>query len=163
MTEQGLSRRHRRHTSCGMFGDFFKRLTSSGPDTLGDDDARLALSALLVRIARADGDFSQDEATQIDRVLAQRYALSPFEATALRTQAQGVEAEAPDTVRFTRAIKDAVPHDDRLSVVEALWQVVLADGVRDAQEDSIVRLAANLLGINDRDSALARQRVHARL
>jgi len=39
--------------------------------------------------------------------------------------------------------------------------VVLADGVREAEEDAIVRLAANLLGINDRDSALARQRVAA--
>ena len=44
-------------------------------------------------------------------------------------------------------------------MIESLWQVVLADGERDAEEDALVRLASNLLGINDRDSALARQRV----
>jgi uncharacterized tellurite resistance protein B-like protein len=47
-------------------------------------------------------------------------------------------------------------------VVEALWDVALADGIRDAQEEALIRLAANLLGVNDRDSALARQRVQAR-
>ena len=142
-----------------MFAEFLKRLTAPDPEPLTDGDARLALTALLVRIARADGDYSQAEIERIDRITAARYSLSPFEATALRSEAETLETEAPDTVRFTRAIKDAVPFDGRIAVIESLWQVVLADGARDAEEDSLVRLAANLLGINDRDSALARQRV----
>lgn len=142
-----------------MFADLLKRLTAPNPDPLQDEDARLALTALLVRIARADGDYAAAEVEKIDRIAACRYNLSPFEATNLRKEAEVLESEAPDTVRFTRAIKDAVSHEDRIGVVEALWQVVLADGERDAEEDALVRLAANLLGINDRDSALARQRV----
>ena len=142
-----------------MIAGFFKRLTEGATDTLAPDDERLALTALLVRIARADEDYEQDEADQIDRVTIQRYGLSAFEATALRREAEAVEADAPDTVRFTRAIKDAVPLEARIAVIEALWQVVLADGVRDDAEDAVVRLVSNLLGINDRDSALARQRV----
>ena len=43
-------------------------------------------------------------------------------------------------------------------MIEALWSVVLVDGERDAQEDSLLRLLANLLGINDRDSNIARKR-----
>ncbi len=74
-----------------------------------------------------------------------------------------LETEAPDTVRFTRAIKDAVPYEDREGVIEALWEVVLADGVRDHEEDALLRLLANLLGVNDRDSNLARQRVTTRM
>ena len=142
-----------------MFADFLKRLTAPEPAKLQDADARLALTALLVRIARADGDYSADEVERIDRISAARYGLSPFEASALRKEAETLESEAPDTVRFTRAIKDAVSDEDRIGVIEALWQVVLADGTRDAEEDALVRLAANLLGVNDRDSALARQRV----
>jgi uncharacterized tellurite resistance protein B-like protein len=65
-------------------------------------------------------------------------------------------------VRFTSAIKDAVPYEDRIGVIEALWEVVLADGVRDEHEDALLRLVSKLLGINDRDSALARQRVDAK-
>ncbi len=146
-----------------MFGDLIKRLTQPDPPPLPDPDARLALAALLVRIARADGDYAAEEAGRIDRILALRYGLSPFEAPKLRTEAEALEAEAPDTVRFTRAIKDAVPYEDREAVIEALWDVVLADGVRDHEEDALLRLVANLLGVNDRDSALARRRVEARL
>ncbi|GGF42768.1 MULTISPECIES: tellurite resistance TerB family protein [Mameliella] len=142
-----------------MFADFLKRLTATDPAPLPDEDARLALTALLVRVARSDGAFDDSERDRIDRIIATRYGLSPFEAARLRAEGEGLEAEAPDTVRFTRAIKDAVPYEDRIAVIEALWQVVLADGVREAEEDALLRLVSNLLGINDRDSALARQRV----
>lgn len=141
-----------------MFGDFLKRLTQPDPAPLADDDARLALTALLVRIARADNDYATAEIDRIDRLISRRYGLSPFQAAELRGQAETLESEAPDTVRFTRAIKDAVPYEDRRAVVQTLWSVVLADGERSQEEDALLRLVANLLGVNDRDSALARQR-----
>ncbi|SMX43449.1 TerB family tellurite resistance protein [Actibacterium lipolyticum] len=145
-----------------MFADFLSRLIQPQPDRLADEDARLALGALLVRIAKSDGEYAPEEITRIDRILASRYGLSPFEASALRGNAETLESEAPDTVRFTRAIKDAVAYEEREAVVEALWDVVLADGVRDHEEDALLRLVANLLGVNDRDSNLARQRVEAK-
>lgn len=145
-----------------MFAELLQRLTAPAPAELPDTDARLALSALLVRIAKSDGHYDVTEIARIDRILAQRHELSPVEAAKLRADAEKLESEAPDTVRFTRAIKDAVPYEDRTAVIEALWAVVLADGVRDHEEDALLRLTASLLGINDRDSALARQRVEAR-
>lgn len=146
-----------------MFADFLKRLIEPSPLNLPEPDSRLALVALLVRLARSDGDYADTEVARIDRIIAKRYQLGPFEAARLRGEAETLEAEAPDTVRFTRAIKDAVAYEDRTGVVEALWEVVLADGERDEEEDALLRLTANLLGVNDRDSALARQRVEARL
>ncbi len=141
-----------------MFRDFLSRLIRPEPAPLSDDDARLALTALLVRVARSDNDYASSERDRIDRVTVARYGLSPFEATGLRSRAEELESEAPDTVRFTRAIKDSVPYEDRRAVVEAAWSVVLADGERAQEEDALLRLVANLLGVNDRDSALARQR-----
>ncbi|MCG6903880.1 MAG: TerB family tellurite resistance protein [Rhodobacter sp.] len=145
-----------------MFGEFLKRLTQPDPPQLPDADARLALAALLVRVARSDGDYAGAEVTRIDRILSKRYGLSPAETAGLRAEAEVLESEAPDTVRFTRAIKEAVPYEDRESVVESMWDVVLADGARDHEEDALLRLVANLLGVNDRDSNLARQRVQSR-
>ena len=103
------------------------------------------------------------ERDRIDRILRTRYGLDVCGAILLREQAEALEAEAPDTVRFTRAIKDAVPYENRMGVVEALWQVVLADGERDAAEDALLRLSTNLLGVSDVDSARARQRAEKAL
>jgi uncharacterized tellurite resistance protein B-like protein len=142
-----------------MLADLLRRLTAPDPEPLPYDDARIALAALLVRIARSDGDYAAIEQAQIDRVLSHRYSLSDAEAQALRHEAEELEREAPDTVRFTRAIKDSVPYEDRVHVIEALWFIVLADGERDHQEDALLRMVAPLLGVNDRDSNLARKRV----
>ena len=146
-----------------MFDALLRRLTAPEPDPLNDDDARLALAALLVRIARTDGDYAQVEIDRIDQTLTTRYGLGPFEVAKLRAEAETLEKEAPDTVRFTRAIKDAVAYEDREHIVEALWEIVLADGERDHHEDALMRMVAPMLGVNDRDSALARQRAQARL
>ena len=145
-----------------MFGEFLKRLTAPAPAPLTDSDARLALGALLVRVARSDNNYDAREVARIDQILAGRYGLTEAAATDLRKQCEVLETEAPDTVRFTRAIKDAVPYEDRISVIESLWDVALTDGARDQHEDAVVRLVSDLLGVNDMDRAKARQRVAAR-
>ncbi len=147
----------------GMFADLLRRLSAPDPARLPEPDSRVALAALMVRIARTDGDYSMEEVARIDRILMHRHGLDAWGAEALRREAEVLEADAPDTVRFTRAIKDATALEDRVAVVEALWAVVLADGERDEEEAGLLRLLANLLGINDRDSNLARQRVEAQI
>lgn len=144
-----------------MFADFLSRLVRPDPDPLTEGDARLALTALLVRVARSDDSYDVEETTRIDRITAARYGMSPFDATQLRGKAEVLESEAPDTVRFTRAIKDTVALEDRIAVIEALWQVVLADGVRDVEEDALLRLVAKLLGVSDIESNKARKRIES--
>ncbi len=141
-----------------MFDDLLRRLTSASPARLPEPDARLALAALLVRVARSDGLYAAEEVERIERILMRRHGLGPFDAAGLRTRAEDLESEAPDTVRFTRALKAAVPLQDRAALVEALWSVALSDGLRDQGENQLLRLLANLLGLTDVESALARQR-----
>lgn len=142
-----------------MLTDILNAFKSPKPSPLRTDDAQLAMAALLVRLARADQDYSDEEKELIGTLLQSRFSLAEEQADALRAQAEELEAKAPDTVRFTKLIKDTVPYEQRQSVVRDLWAVVLADGTRDAEENSMMRMLANLLGVNDRDSALARQRV----
>jgi len=137
-----------------MFASLF---ASKSSDSARDISASQAMAALMVRIAKSDDDYSTTEIARIDAVLGLLYSLTADQAADLRRTAEALEAEAPDTVRLTRAIKEEVPYEERFNVVRALWQVVLADGARDAEEDALMRLLASLLGVNDRDSALARQ------
>lgn len=141
-----------------MLADLLRRLSAqSEPEQLSPEDARRALGALMVRLARSDENYTPEERSRIDRVLGETYGLTNAAAVQLRTEAEAAEAEAPDTVQFTRVVKAAVPYEQRESVVEALWRVAAADGIN-ADEHSFLRLVANLVGVSDKDSGLARQR-----
>lgn len=146
-----------------MFAKLLSALLSPTPAPLAALDARIALAALLVRVARTDHLYAAEEVERIEAILMRHYALSPFEAADLRGQAEELETQAPDTIRFTRALKDAVPIEDRAALLEALWSVALIDGARDGGEDQMLRLIANLLGLSDVESGLARQRAAAAL
>ncbi|WP_347266491.1 TerB family tellurite resistance protein [Paracoccus sp. (in: a-proteobacteria)] len=143
-----------------MFRNLLSRLfvDSASPSHLNGQDAELAIAALLVRLARADDHYGLVERQRIDQILARRRGLGPGQAVERRSAAEMLEAEAPDTVRFTRAIKDRIALEDRQEVIVALWQVAYADGHRSADEETLVRLVSGLLGVSDRDSGLARQR-----
>ena len=141
-----------------MFAELLNRLSGRAPAPDRSMDYRVALAALLVRCARADDEYAGVESQMIDDILAARYAISPIDAAALRHQGEVAEAEAGDTVHLTKAIKDGVPYEERTGIVEALWRVVLADDARDYEENAFLRLVVKLLGVNDVDSGLARQR-----
>ncbi len=125
-------------------------------------DERLALAALLVDAARRDDAYEDSEKAVIDRILASEHGLGASEASALRIEAEQAQDEAMGLFRFTHSLKEATPFEDRIKIVEYLWEVALADGDRDAVEDNLVRQVCGLLGVSDRDSGLARQRVEAR-
>lgn len=142
-----------------MFRNLLSRLFTDDLDAsrLNGHDAEVAVAALLVRLARADDRYGAAEQQRIDQILARRHGLSAAQAVERRAAAEMIEAEAPDTVRFTRTIKDRIDLDDRHAIIGAMWEVAYADGRRSPDEESLVRLVAGLLGINDRDSAMARQ------
>ncbi|NBB98601.1 MAG: TerB family tellurite resistance protein, partial [Alphaproteobacteria bacterium] len=124
-----------------MIGRLFRKPEPEAPD------GRVAVAALLVRVARTDGEYAQAERAVIQDILTRRYG-----SAELLPQAEVMEANAGDTVHLTKAIKDQIAHEDRMGYLQDLWRVVLADEARDFEEDGFMRLASNLLGMADRDS-----------
>lgn len=120
----------------------------------------LAVAALLVEAARADGSYGADDRHAVDALLTEMFDISDPES--LRQKAEAAQQDAADLVRFTRVVKNGLKLEQRIALVEALWQVVLVDHHRDPHEDALLRHLAPLLGIDDRDSAQARQRVQVR-
>ena len=142
-----------------MIKNLLDALLGNAEHQLDDDDEKMALAALCVRVAKSDNDYASKEISIIDSELGQHFSLSINEATKLRSEAEKLEQEAPDTVRFTRAIKEKIELDKRRAVLEILWKITLADGKREAEEDSLMRLISGLLGLTDIESAKARQKV----
>ncbi|SIS58247.1 TerB family tellurite resistance protein [Paracoccus saliphilus] len=144
-----------------MFRNLLNRLFNDDPhpEPLASPDAEVAIAALLVRVARSDDHYEQAERQRIDQILARRRGLTLEEAAERRTAAEMIEAEAPDTVRFTRQVKERIALDDRVDVIGSMWETAYADTERASDEETLIRLVAGLLGVPDRDSALVRQKV----
>ncbi len=145
-----------------MFKSFLDFLNDASPAPTAEIDSKLALAVLLVRVSRSDNEYLNAEKQLSDHILARKFGLSDEDAQTLRVEAESIEAQTGDNVSFTKALKKAVPINERIGLIEALWEIVLVDQHRDYTEDGYLRLVCRLLGVNDRDSALARQRVAAR-
>lgn len=142
-----------------MLKDFLKRLGGEAAAPLPPEDARIAIAALLVIAAHADGEYLDSERAMIERVLTDRYGLDDAAAKTLRGEGEAAEAAAMDMYKFTSLIKQAIPYEQRAGVLEALWRVVLADSVREAHEETLMRRVTDLLGLDARESHDARRRV----
>lgn len=114
---------------------------------LSDRDVPLVLGALLVRMARADHVYVLEEIAAIDEILALRFGLAPQEAAAMRRLCEEIEAKAPGYEPFAALIRDAVSYDERLNTSLALWQVMMADGVRRIEESALIATVERVLGI----------------
>ena len=122
------------------------------------DPAAVALAALMIQLARADGDYDADERAGIRAALDARFG----KGDALLAAGEAAEENALDSHQFTRLVKNAYEPEERGDLLEDLWEIVLADGARDANEDALIRQFGALLHVPDRDVGLARQRVLAR-
>lgn len=143
--------------------DVLKGLFSGGKpaprDTVTPD---VAVSAVLIEAARADGSYGDVDRAAVSALLADMFDLTAAQAAALRVQGEEAQAGASDIVRFTRVIKSALSDADRVALMEGLWQVVLIDHHRDPHENALLRHLAPLIAVSDHDSAAARRRVEAR-
>lgn len=142
-----------------MLKELFQAFRPKEPAALPDPDAELALGALLVRVAKSDRDYKLEEISLIDRILARLYQHNAIEAAKVRATCEKLHAAAPETDTFGKLIRETTSLAERLAALEALWEVVLADGEANAGEVKIVEEARKSMGLSFNDSENARSKV----
>ena len=140
-----------------MLRRVLKSFDAPKPKPLPEPDEKLALGALMVRVAMSDHNYEPAEISRIDRLLAERYGLKPIEAAKTRAICERLERQAPETGRFAEVIRQSVSHEARLDALEALWEIVLADGTVQEAELKVIEGACTALGLNEDDNLRARQ------
>lgn len=121
-------------------------------------DVELALGALLVRVATTDRAHQDAEIVLIERILARMYGHNAREAAKVRADCEKLHAAAPDTDTFGRLIRETTDLQQRLAALDALWEVVLSDGVAGEAELRIVEEARKAMGLSRADTEAARAR-----
>ncbi len=126
-------------------------------------DLQVAAAALLVEAAETDANFDAAERTKILDLVRVRFELTEAEAQSLLELAGDEVANASQLYGFTRVVKDNFDHDERVELMEMLWEVVYADGALHDLEASLMRRIAGLIYVPDRESGAARKRAMSRL
>lgn len=145
-----------------MLSNLFQAFRPKSPPKLPDPDAELALGALLVRVAQSDRDYKMEEIRLIDRILQRLYKHDAIEAAKVRATCEKLHAAAPETDTFGQLIRETTELSERLAALDALWEVVMADGAQNPGELKIVEDARKAMGLSRADSDTARDKVIAR-
>lgn len=141
-----------------------KALFSIATPATANQDLRTAVAALLVEAAWSEKGFEPAEQAKIAALLQQRFDISRQEAEDLVRHGNEV-GHKQDLFPFTRRIVQGMAEDERVHMIEMLWEVAYADGKLDPDEERVIGKIANLLFISatERNAAKRRAREKAGL
>lgn len=135
-------------------------LTGAAPEGTGPrDELQLALTALLIEAACSDDRFNERERAVVERLIEQRFGLSRAQGEALLAIGESEAQRSAELFHLTRIVNERLSFEQRVELVEMLWEVAYADGELDQYEDSLVRRVSGLIYVPDRERGMARQRV----
>jgi uncharacterized tellurite resistance protein B-like protein len=143
--------------------DLFARAERPVTGRRATDELRLAAAALLVVAARLDGEFGEVEREAVLRVIRDRLELGAEEAVELLDMAEAAAMRSTQLFAFTETVKNGYDAEERVAMIEMLWEVAYADGTLHDYEANLLRRVAGLIHVPDPVSGAARKRVLARL
>ena len=128
-----------------------------------DAELNLAIAALLIEAAKSDGVYDSGERYVVTGLLRRLFGIGEAEAGQIVQAAEKAQSRSAQLFQFTQPIIEQVPPEQRVRIVEMLWETVYSDRILTAEEDSLVRRVAGLLYVSDRDRGEARLKVLKRL
>ena len=122
--------------------------TSITEKQVSEHDVRVATCALFVEMARIDEKFTQAEVDTILSILREKYGLSQEHADALLAEADKELEESLDLWQFASLINENYSVDEKIEIIETLWQMVFVDGKMDRYEHYLMSKLKNLLRLS---------------
>jgi len=105
----------------------------------------VATATLLVEVCRADFVEQQSELDRMRQLLAQQFSLNETDLDELMIQARESSDKLVSIQHITRLLNEQFDASMKVRVVEMMWQVVYADGVKDHYEEHLIRQVSELL------------------
>ena len=122
--------------------------TAENLDQATEHDVRVAACALFVEMARIDEKFTEAEMDTILSIVQDRYGLSRKHADALVAEADKELDKSVDLWQFARLINEHYSPDEKIEIIEILWQMVFVDGKMDRYEHYLMNKLKNLLRLS---------------
>ncbi len=128
-------------------------------NSASQDRIPLAAAVLLLEVAYSDGKFHQTEQDLLGTLLMEHFAVSEESLADLLTLAEETRKESSDLHQFTREINKSFSQPEKEQIIEAVWQLVYADGRLDCYEEALMRQLGALIGLSHRQLIEAKLKV----
>ena len=148
----------------GLLDRFRELLTGFETEDEPDEreSRRIAVAALMYRVVDADGTIRESELARLNELLRETYGLDEAGASALLSAGRDADHGATDLYEHTSTLRRSLEMDERVRLVELLFELAYADESLHEGEDATVKRIAELLGVDARDRVLARREVAER-
>jgi uncharacterized tellurite resistance protein B-like protein len=125
----------------------------------GPDPIQVAACALMLELAHADDEFTDEEQDHIHESLMRHFALPSDTAREMMALAERERRQAVDLYQFTSLIAQRYDEGQKMVLAEIMWRLVYSDGRLAKHEDYLMRKVSNLLDLRPGYLAEARRKI----
>lgn len=130
--------------------------SAASPD---HDPITVAACALLLELAYADDEFTDDERAHIETAMAHHFNLPKATVAEVIELAEEERRRSVDLYQFTKLIAGRYDLGQKMVLAEVMWRVVYADGELAKHENYLMRKISNLLDLRPGFLSEARKKV----
>jgi uncharacterized tellurite resistance protein B-like protein len=141
---------------------FFEKNIQTSPESseeISKHSLQLATTALMIEMMRADAEISEKEQIAITNTIRTKFNLSKGETETILKLAEEEISKATGYYEFTSLINKGYTYEQKLKVVEYLWEIAFSDSVIDKHEEYMVRKIADLIHVAHKDFIDAKLRM----
>ena len=142
-----------------MMKRFFNKPTDQEDEQNFGHDIQVATCALFLEMAKIDESFTQQEMETILQILRSKYGLSSEYADALIAEAKKELDASIDYWQFAKKINENYSTEEKIKIIESLWQIVFVDEKMDKYENYLMHKLSTLLRLSDKQLIDAKLRV----
>lgn len=124
---------------------------------------QIATAALFVEMAKADGNFSDEERERVIHTMRNTFHLDEACVQELIELSEKKLEESISVYEFTSIINDHFNRDEKLELLEDLWKIIYVDDKLDKYEDRLVKVIGGMLNVNHKDIINAKLLVKEKL
>ena len=121
-------------------------------DEITSSSKNIAAAALLIEAACIDGKLDSEEQKIINTRLEKYLRISNDEILDLIKEASKVQSESNQIFGFTKEIKNSFSEEQKLDLIEILWDVICSDQIIHIYESNLMRRICGLIYVSDKKS-----------
>jgi uncharacterized tellurite resistance protein B-like protein len=112
---------------------------------------QVATAALLIEIAKADGDFSDNEKNRIIELMQNDFELDDECVNELFELSKQKVNDSISVYEFSSVINESFTQQEKFELIKNLWRIIYEDGKLDIHEDRLIKIIGSTLNLEHKN------------